>query len=186
MTQTGSSQAVEQLYREAGEQFAPALARLARAVERDAEKARDLEQDMHCALWSSLARFKGESSLKTWVYRVAHNVAADHIAKAVRGPKRVPLEEIDALPAAGNPERDAAEALVMVQVAELIRSLPALDAQTIVLWLEGESASDISEITGLSPGAVSVRVHRIKALLTGHFEQSETQTQSPSTTMGDI
>lgn len=173
MTETRSSQAVEQLYRQAGELFAPALARLAKAVERDPEKARDLEQDMHCALWSSLARFKGDSALKTWVYRVAHNVAADHIAKASRGPKRVPLGEIDALPAAGNPERDAAESLVMEQVAELIRSLPALDAQTIVLWLEGETTADISEITGLSPGAVSVRVHRIKALLAGHFEHPQ-------------
>lgn len=172
------TETVEQLYRQAGELFAPALARLANAVERDPEKARDLEQDMHCALWTSLARFKGDSALKTWVYRVAHNVAADHIAKATRGPKRVPLEEIDALPAAGNPEHDAAESLVMEQVAELIRSLPALDAQTIVLWLEGETAGDISDITGLSPGAVNVRVHRIKALLAEHF-------QNPHTEQGD-
>ncbi|MEM7778900.1 MAG: sigma-70 family RNA polymerase sigma factor [Pseudomonadota bacterium] len=169
------TQETETLYRQAGEQFAPALARLARAVERDPEKARDLEQDMHCALWSSLKRFKGDCALKTWVYRVAHNVAADHVASAVRGPKKVPLEEIDALPApsdtgGANPESEAAQALVMAQVAELIRTLPALDAQVFVLWLEGESGADIAEITGLSPGAVSVRVHRIKTLLAGHFE----------------
>lgn len=160
----------EHLYREAGAQFAPALARLARSVERDPDKARDLEQDMHCALWTSLERFEGQCALKTWVYRVAHNVAADHIAQAVRGPKKVPLEEVDALPCAGNPERDAAEALVLAQVAELVRRLPALDAQVIVLWLEGESASDISDITGLSSGAVATRVHRIKALIAGHFQ----------------
>lgn len=165
------TQTVDQLYRQAGEEFAPAIARLARAVERDAEKARDLEQEMHCALWTSLARFKGDCALKTWVYRVAHNVAADHVSKATRGPKKVPLEEIDALPAAGNPESDAAEALVLEQVAQLIRALPPVDAQTIVLWLEGESAAEIAEITGLSSGAVATRVHRIKALLAGHFEQ---------------
>lgn len=123
-------QTVDQLYRQAGEEFAPALARLARAVERDAEKARDLEQEMHFALWTSLARFKGDCALKTWVYRVAHNVAADHVSKATRGPKKVPLEEIDALPAAGNPESDAAETLVLEQVAQLIRTLPPIDAQT--------------------------------------------------------
>ncbi|WP_416831776.1 MAG: RNA polymerase sigma factor [Erythrobacter sp.] len=165
------TQTVDQLYRQAGEEFAPALARLARAVERDAEKARDLEQEMHCALWTSLARFKGDCALKTWVYRVAHNVAADHVSKATRGPKKVPLEEIDALPAAGNPESDAAEALVLQQVAQLIRALPPVDAQTIVLWLEGESAAEIAEITGLSSGAVATRVHRIKALLAEYFDQ---------------
>lgn len=157
------------LYAKAGEQFAPAIARLARAVERNADKARDLEQEIHCALWTSFARFNGDCALKTWVYRVAHNVAADHIAKSARGPKRVPLEDIEALPAAGNPESDAAEALVMTQVAELIRCLPPLDAQVIVLWLEGETSADIAEITGLSAGAVSVRVHRIKALFADHF-----------------
>ncbi|EAQ30158.1 probable RNA polymerase ECF-type sigma factor [Erythrobacter sp. NAP1] len=164
------TQDADTLYRQAGEEFAPALARLARAVERNADKARDLEQEMHCALWSSLARFNGDCTIKTWVYRVAHNVAADHVAKAMRGPTKIPLDEIDALPDAANPEADAAENLVLEQVAELIRRLPALDAQVIILWLEGESASDISEITGLSSGAVATRVHRIKALLAGHFE----------------
>lgn len=174
MTETADT-----LYRQAGDEFAPALARLARAVERDPEKARDLEQEMHCALWTSLQRFKGDCALKTWVYRVAHNVAADHVAKSVRGPRKVPLEEIDALPAATNPESDAAEALVMAQVAELIRTLPALDAQVIVLWLEGESGADIAEITGLSSGAVSVRVHRIKALLADHFSPPPNEGETP-------
>lgn len=161
----------EHLYCEAGAKFAPALARLARSVERDADKARDLEQDMHCALWRSLARFKGQCALKTWVYRVAHNVAADHVARSMRGPQRVPLEQIDTLPAPVNVEAATAETLVLAQVAELIRRLPPTDMQVIVLWLEGETAADIADITGLSAGAVNVRVHRIKALLAGHFEQ---------------
>lgn len=163
----------EQLYRQAGEQFAPAIARLARSVERDADKARDLEQEMHCALWSSLARFDGRCALKTWVYRVAHNVAADHVARSMRGPQRVPLEDIDSLPSPANVEADTAEALVLAQVAELIRRLPPVDMQVIVLWLEGESAAAIAEITGLSTGAVNVRVHRIKALLASHFTETD-------------
>jgi RNA polymerase sigma-70 factor (ECF subfamily) len=160
---------IEQLYRKAGELFAPALARLARSVERDADKARDLEQEMHCALWISLQRFNGDCALKTWVYRVAHNVAADYVAKATRGPKRVPLEDIEALPSPANVEAATAEALVLAQVAELIRRLPPIDMQVIVLWMEGESAAAIAEITGLSSGAVNVRVHRIKSLLAAHF-----------------
>ena len=171
------TETVEQLYRQAGAEFAPALARLARSVERDGDKARDLEQEMHCALWSSLARFDGRCALKTWVYRVAHNVAADHVARSVRAPERLPLEDIDALPSPGNIEAETAEALVLAQVAELIRRLPPVDMQVIVLWLEGESAADIAEITGLSPGAVNVRVHRIKTLLASHFipsDQAET------------
>jgi len=163
----------DQYYRQAGEQFAPAIARLCRTVERNAEKARELEQDIHCALWESLSRFKGDCALKTWVYRVAHNVVADHVARSMRGPRRIPLEEIDSLPTTADPERNAAEALVLAQVRELVRRLPAIDTQVIVLWLEGESAANIAEITGLSPGAVNVRVHRVKALLARHFQDSE-------------
>lgn len=167
------TEAIEQLYRQAGAQFAPALARLARSVERDADNARDLEQEMHCSLWRSLARFEGQCALKTWVYRVAHNVAADHVTRAIRGPRRVPLEEIAALPSPGNIEAEAGEALVLAQVAALIRRLPPVDMQVIVLWLEGETAAAIAEITGLSPGAVNVRVHRIKALLARHFKPDD-------------
>jgi RNA polymerase sigma-70 factor (ECF subfamily) len=167
------------LYREAGQNFAPALARLARSVERDPDKARDLEQDMHCALWSSLARFNGQCALKTWVYRVAHNVAADHVARAVRSGKRVALEDIETLPAADNIEAATAEALVLAQLGALIRRLPQPDMQVILLWLEGESAADIAEITGLSPGAVHVRVHRIKALLASYFDLPDQPEPSP-------
>jgi len=170
---------IEQLYREAGRQFAPAIARLARTVERDPDRARDLEQEIHCALWTSLSRFRGDCALKTWVYRVAHNVAADHVAKAVRGPARVPLQEVEELPDVANPETEAAERLVLERLAELVRRLPALDAQVIVLWLEGERARDIADITGLSEGAVNVRVHRIKSLLAGHFEQPRTEGALP-------
>lgn len=169
------TQAAEALYKQAGAQFAPALARLARSVERDPEKARDLEQEMHCALWSSLARFDGRCALKTWVYRVAHNVAADHVARAVRGPQRVPLDAIEALPSPGNVEAETAEALVLAQVGELIRRLPPVDMQVIVLWLEGESGAGIAEITGLSLSAVNVRVHRIKGLLASHFNDTDQQ-----------
>ncbi|WP_379921394.1 RNA polymerase sigma factor [Erythrobacter sp. R86502] len=168
----------EQLYRKAGEQFAPALARLARSVESDADKARDLVQDMHCAVWNSLSRFKGDCALKTWVYRVAHNVAADHVARAVRSPRRVPLSDVECLPSPGNIEAATADALVLAQVAQLIRHLPPADMQVIVLWLEGETAADIALITGLSPGAVNVRVHRIKQLLANHFLARETEPTS--------
>ena len=160
------------LYTQAGERFAPALARLARAVERDSEKARDLEQDMHAALWVSLSRFKQQCALKTWVYRVAHNVAADHVNKASKGPKRVPLNEIEELPSPANPECETGQSIILAQVQDLIRELPFPDSQVMLLWLEGESTNAIAEVTGLSTSAVGVRVHRLKKLLAAHFTPS--------------
>ena len=66
------------LYDEAAAAFGPALARLAVAYERDPHRRQDLLQDIHFALWRSLAAFDGRCALRTWVYRVAHNVATSH------------------------------------------------------------------------------------------------------------
>lgn len=157
------------LYAQAGDQFAGPIARLARAMERDPDKARDLEQDIHCELFRSFARFDGRCSLKTWVYRISHNVAAEHRLRASRGPKPVSLETIDALPEPASVELAAAESHAIAQAQALIRSLPTLDAQVMLLWLEGESAGDIADVTGLSSQAVATRVHRLKALIADHF-----------------
>ena len=158
------------LYRKAGEKFAPAIARLARAMEYDGEKARDLEQDIHCELFRSFSRFEGQCALKTWVYRVAHNVAAEHRLRESRRKPAVALDEIEDLPEPGDAERSAAENHAVARAQAIIRSLPTLDAQVMLLWLEGESGKDIADVTGLSPGSVATRIHRLKAALASKFE----------------
>src|SRR5262245_48488384 len=88
-------------YAEAAAAHGAALQRLARATEANAERRRDLLQDMHVALWRSLAAFDGRCALSTWVYRVAHNVAASHVARERRANRPfVMLEEIEHLPSA--------------------------------------------------------------------------------------
>lgn len=165
------------LYREAGKEFAPAIARLARTMEHDPEGARDLEQDIHCELFRSLARFEGRSSLKTWVYRVAHNVAAEYRLRASRGPKPVALEDIAELAVPVDAEALSGEALALAQARALVRQLPTLDAQVFLLWLEGESAADIADVTGLGAAAVATRIHRLKSLIADHFNQPSGEKQ---------
>lgn len=169
---TGAKQ--HDLYREAGENFAPAIARLARAIEFDADKARDLEQDIHCELFRSFARFDGRCSLKTWVYRVSHNVAAEHRLRESRRTTAVPLEEIGEVPEPSDAELAAAENLAVARAQAMIRRLPTLDAQVMLLWLEGESGKDIAEVTGLSPANAATRIHRLKALLADKFTPETT------------
>ncbi|NNC52285.1 MAG: sigma-70 family RNA polymerase sigma factor [Erythrobacter sp.] len=172
---TGKNQ--HELYHHAGTKFAPAIARLARAMEFDAEKALDLEQDIHCELFRSLARFEGQCALKTWVYRVAHNVAAEHRLRESRGKAAIALDEIEDLPQPDDAERSAAENHAVARAHAMIRRLPTLDAQVMLLWLEGESGKEIADVTGLSPGSVATRIHRLKSTLASKFE-AETQTPS--------
>ena len=161
------------LYHQAGEQFAPAIARLARAMERDADKARDLEQDIHLELWRSFARFDGNCALKTWVFRVAHNVAADHVGRHSRRPATVDIDELETLPAANAGEAAVADAHALTRLHAIICTLPLLDAQVILLWLEGHSGAEIAEVTGLSSGAVATRLSRLRDRLAAQFELPE-------------
>ena len=89
----------DHLYRDAADQYGPALERLARAYEADPEKRRDLIQGIHFQLWRSFQRFDARCSTRTWVYRVAHHVAASHILRERRTfSNLVNLEELETLP----------------------------------------------------------------------------------------
>lgn len=158
------------LYAQASAAYAPALARLARAIEADADHARDLEQDIHLALWRSFAGYDGRCALGTWVYRVAHNTAATHAARGARGAKLVGLDDAGQVAAGDDPERATGDAQLLARLRRLIARLKPADRSVILLWLEGLDAAAIGDITGLSPGNVAVKVHRIKALLARHFE----------------
>src|SRR5687767_14849537 len=86
----------DELYEEAATTFGHALERLARGYEVDADKRRDLLQEIHVALWRSLESFDGRCSLRTWVYRIAHNRAVSYIRRdRAKNPASVPLDEMD-------------------------------------------------------------------------------------------
>jgi DNA-directed RNA polymerase specialized sigma24 family protein len=61
-----------------------AVRRLARGDGADPDKQKDLLQEIHMELWKSLGSFDGRCSLRTWVYRVAHNVGASHLVRSRR------------------------------------------------------------------------------------------------------
>ena len=162
----------DELYRDAADQFGSALDRLARAYEVDPEKRRDLIQEIHFQMWRSFQTFDARCSLRTWVYRVAHHVAASHVVRERRIFKNlVSLEELEMLPDKdqGQPSVDQSRNLERLSV--LIRQLKPLDRQVIVSYLEEMDAASIGEITGLSPPNVAVRIHRIKNILARQFHE---------------
>ncbi len=161
------------LYEQAAAEYRGTVARLARAYEADPDKRADLRQEIHIALWRSFAVFDGRCSLRTWVYRVAHNTAASHVIKSKRAKANgfVSLDDLEAEPAGIS--ADADRELALERLAELIRRLKPVDRLVISLYLEGEDGASIGEITGLAAGNVAVKIHRIKAVLARRFEQGE-------------
>ena len=164
----------DDLYCDAAKTYGAPLERLARAYEADPDIRRDLLQDIHVALWRSFEGFDGRCSLRTWIYRVAHNVAASHVMRQrrTRSQALVGLEELENLPDAntGQPAADRSQALD--RLLHLIQRLKPLDRHVILSYLEGFDAASIGEITGLSPGNVATKIHRIKSVLARQFQQA--------------
>lgn len=161
----------DELYEEASAAFGAAVQRLARGYESEPDRRRDLVQEIHLALWRSLASFDGRCSMRTWVYRVAHNVAASHVIRERRFNSRnlVGLDDLEDLPAATDGEREADERIALEKLARLIRRLRPVDRQVILSYLDGLDAASIAEITGLSSGNVATKVHRVKRVLANWF-----------------
>jgi RNA polymerase sigma-70 factor, ECF subfamily len=165
----------EHLYSEVVADYGGALERLARAYERNADKRRDLLQEIHVGLWRSLARFDRRCSLRTWVYRVAHNIATSHVIRPKsHAPILVGSEDLESIPDAHDGESLANRRLMLDRLYELIGSLRPVDRQVMLLYLEEIDAATIAEITGLTAGNVATRIHRLKQVLTRRFHRTGT------------
>jgi RNA polymerase sigma-70 factor (ECF subfamily) len=168
----GESSRVRELYERAVADYGNALRRLTLAYETDADRRRDVLQEIHLALWESLARFNGRSTLGTWVYRVAHNTATSVCIRRKRaGVELVSLEDIE-LPSANiDLERDLDESHAMKRLLALIHRLRPLDRQVILLYLEDIDARTIGEIVGMSAANVATKIHRVKKVLAQQFQE---------------
>ena len=169
----------DETYQEACAAYGAAISRLARAYEAEPEKRRDLLQEIHIAMWRSLGRFNGSCSLRTWVLRIAHNVAASHVLRERRRNRvtMVGLEELDAAAGAPDSLQAMAEHQALERLTDLIRRLLPIDRQVILSYLEGMDAEAISELTGLSTSNVATKIHRIKAILRKRFEARDSDEQ---------
>jgi RNA polymerase sigma-70 factor (ECF subfamily) len=169
----------DDLYQEAAAAFGAAMERVARAYEADPDLRRDLLQDIHLAVWRSLATFDGRCALRTWVYRVAHNTAVSHVSRAIRLRFRDlrTLDELDALPMTGVETVDVLvdQQRARERVLALVQQLDPFDRQVIVLYLEGLEAAEIAEVVGLSPGAVATKLYRLRRVLTRRFHGGTTR-----------
>jgi RNA polymerase sigma-70 factor (ECF subfamily) len=144
--------------------YLPALRRLAWSYAR--EQSDDLLQEIALGLWTALPRFRGDSSERTWLYRVAHNTAISFMASSQRRANREQAgEPPDMAAPAANPESTAIEEQRRARLHAAVEELPLVDRQIVVLHLEGLSAAEIEAVTGLSAGNVAVRLTRARQKL---------------------
>jgi RNA polymerase sigma factor (sigma-70 family) len=145
-------------------EHAAAIARVAASYERDPSRRQDLLQEIALALWRALPGFRSESSVRTFVLRIAHHRAVTHSMR--RPPSTEPLDDARELAAAGpTPEAVASDRERRRRLEEGIRALPVALRQVLTLALEGLSNREIGEVLGLSENAAAIRLTRARQAL---------------------
>ena len=124
---------------------------------RDKEEVDDLFQEILIRLWLGIDHYEGQSSVQTWIYRVALNTAINQDKKSRRRIKTVPLQvDIDPY------EADDVSTHQIRELYDRISHLEPVDRSLALLWLEGISYDEIGAIIGITPNNVGVRLMRIK------------------------
>jgi RNA polymerase sigma-70 factor (ECF subfamily) len=125
----------------------------------------DLFQEIVSQVWRSVDAFRGDSSVPTWMYRVALNTATAWTRKQDRHSRGKPVEIVDGLltaPAAGADPR-------VEWLYRQIAQLKDVDRSVALLMLDGFSYKEIAAIVGITESNVGVKINRIKAALTAQL-----------------
>jgi RNA polymerase sigma-70 factor (ECF subfamily) len=125
----------------------------------------DLFQEIDIQVWRSVEAFRGESSVPTWMYRVALNTAIAWTRKEDRHQRgKEPLEGVDSLLTT---EASAKPDPRLEWLYQQIAQLRDVDRSVALLLLDGFSYREIAGITGLTESNVGVKINRIKSALAG-------------------
>jgi RNA polymerase sigma-70 factor (ECF subfamily) len=145
---------------------APALRRLCAAYRREHEDQQDLFQEIAVALWTAIANFRRDASERTWLYRIAHNVAlTDSARRRRRQSREVPYDED---PPVVSPDESRRGELL-----DAVRRLEPIERELALLYLEGMTTREIGDVLGIAEGNAAVRLTRLRQRLTQMFKPTE-------------
>ena len=119
--------------------------------------AHDLSHDVFINVWKSLKNFKGNSSYKTWIYRITVNTCLKHLRDD--GSKiQVSIDEIDKAEVATDGPADAPHKMLY----EAIGQLNKVDRLIIMMVLNDLEYAEIASVMGIREGNLRVKIHRVK------------------------
>jgi RNA polymerase sigma-70 factor (ECF subfamily) len=131
-------------------------------VKGDKDIASDLLQEVFISVWSNLEKFKGASTFKTWIYRITVNTCLQYIKKEKKE-RTYPISEIENKISVTKNENVTNPNIQKLYNA--IGQLKKIDRLIIMMVLENQNYDSISEIIGIKPTNLRVKIHRIKKRL---------------------
>lgn len=132
----------------------------------DPDAAKDIAQEIFIKIWQQLPQFRNESSVSTWIFRIAANTCLRQIEKD----KRMPKSE---LPKGMMVEVSSDNEAQVNFLYQCISELPEIERIIISLELEDLKQKEIAKIVGLSESNVRVKIHRIKEKLNRKFQKDD-------------
>jgi RNA polymerase sigma-70 factor (ECF subfamily) len=151
--------------------YDPGLRTLAYRLLGDRDRMDDALQEAYVKAFRALPRFRGDSKLGTWLYRIAYNACLDELKRSHRV-IQLPLEEI-AEPA--NSWADPGEAVVRRHdLAQALAALPPDERATVLLVdAQGFDYKDAASVLGVPAGTVASRLSRARAAIRRAVSQVE-------------
>lgn len=148
-------------------EYGPLLSRVASSYEANLHLQQELLQEISLAVWQSLKGFKGNSSIKTYVLRVAHNKAVTHVAYHAKQPNNESYCEIEnpSSDMSVSTEKTVSQQSVVSNLLHAVRRLPMQPRQIVTMSMEGLSYQEIAEVCGVSVVNVGVILNRAKKTL---------------------
>jgi RNA polymerase sigma-70 factor (ECF subfamily) len=149
---------------------------------RDPQEALDLSQEVFLRVFRTLPKFRGQASLRTWIYRIVINQASNRQRwwRRRHRAQQVPLDDSTALPGqlaesrlSAMPDQVAEQRETADRVWAALDSL-CFDQRTVILLreIEGLSYEEIAESLGVAVGTVKSRLARARQELRQALRQS--------------
>ena len=146
----------------------------------DYEAALDLTQEVFIKVYNSLRRYRSEFKFSTWIYKIAHNAAVDHLRRygargttaALTGEYEGEQYELPLESRRPSPEQESERAERRVEIEQVVRALPPAYRELVLLRHSHDMSYDeISEVTGLPLGTVKNRLFRARETMRQQFIQ---------------
>jgi RNA polymerase sigma-70 factor (ECF subfamily) len=169
-------------WRELVDRFGPRIHAIALHFARDAERAKDLTQDIFLRLFQNLGSYRGDVPLLAWTLRLSRNLCIDDYRRRrlERGLRFLPLDAVQSLHDGSDPALDAERRELLAQVEA---ALAELDPETVLILtlrdLEGLSYRELEALLDLPSGTVKSRIHRGRRELARRLELSRAIVRRP-------
>ena len=138
----------------------------------DYEASLDVSQEVFIKVYNSLSRYSSEYKFSTWLYRIAHNAAIDHMRRNSVNPQSLETENADGTYQLQiecpkpTPEQDRERSEWRTEIENVVKRLPAAYRELILLRHSQDlSYDEIAEVTGLPLGTVKNRLFRAREMM---------------------